>query len=137
MGGVTEEQRAFSIAHEPTGDFFYGRRYFVEKTRFWGYLREPRQSAHQAKLVIFLEDQKRSPDRMPEESASHQRYGFDQNTEYRIYGNYTGKTAYDPNTNQFLPVFRLRDYEAIDRQPGWLFRPTDHYDRRQFTLWSH
>jgi hypothetical protein len=71
MGGVTEEQRAFSIAHEPTGDFFYGRRYFVEKTRFWGYLREPRQSAHQAKLVIFLEDQKRSPDRMPEESASN------------------------------------------------------------------
>ena len=55
MGGPSAEVRAAEIASEPTGNFYYGRRYFVKKTRFWGYLRKPRQSADTAKLVIFNE----------------------------------------------------------------------------------
>ena len=39
----TVSDRKAQIAAEPRGDFYYGRRYFVEKTRFWGYLREPGQ----------------------------------------------------------------------------------------------
>lgn len=132
MGGPTAEERAASISNEATGDFFYGRRYYVKKTRFWGYLREPRKSAKKAKLVIFKEDRKHAPDRMFEVSSSG--YGHDQNYEYKIRGNYTGETAYDPNSNQFLPVFRLTGYELIDRNPGWLFSPSDHYDPIRVTL---
>ena len=67
MGGPLPEVRAAEIASEPTGNFYYGRRYFVKKTRFWGYLRKPRQSADTAKLVIFNESKKRNPDRLPEQ----------------------------------------------------------------------
>lgn len=134
MGGPTEAERQAQIASEPTGDFYYARRYYVEKTRFWGYLRKPRQSADSAKLVIFKEDRKRSPDRLPENGPPGARYGFDHNFQYRIRGNYTGEEAYDPNSNQFLPVFMLTGYEVVDRDPGWLFSPGDHYDRYTVTL---
>ncbi len=134
LGGPTVEERNAKIASEPTGDFYYGRRYYVEKTRFWGYLRQPRQSWSRAKLVIFREDKKKSPDRLPENGPPGQRYAFDNNYEYRIRGNYTGEQAYDPNSNQFLPVFMLSGYEVVDRQPGWLFRPDDRYDRYRITM---
>lgn len=136
MGGPTVEQRQAQIASEPTGDFYYGRRYYVEKTRFWGYLRKPRQSADQAKLVIFKETRKKNPDRLSESGPPGARYGFDNNYEYRIHGRYTGQEAYDPNSNQILPVFLLTDYTLVDRDPGWLFSPSDHYHQQRFTLWK-
>ena len=134
MGGPTAQERRASIANEPTGNFLYGRRYYVQKTRFWGYLRKPRQSATNAKLVIFREDRKRNPDRLPENGSPGARYGFDNNYEYKIRGNYTGETAYDPNSNQFLPVFMLTGYEVANRNPGWLFSPADHYNPYKITL---
>jgi len=134
MGGPTQAERSAAIASEPSGDFFYGRRYYVMKTRFWGYLRNPRQSASRAKLVIFDESQKKNPDRFSENGPEGARYGFDQNFEYRIRGRYTGEEAYDPNSNQFLPVFRLSGYDLVDRNPGWLFSPSDHYDPYSVTL---
>lgn len=126
------EERNARIASEPTGNFFYGRRYYVEKTRFWGYLRKPRQSWSRAKLVIMREDKKLTPDRLREGGSPG--YAFDNNYEYRIEGYYTGKEAYDPNSNQFLPEFMLTGYKLLDRQPGWLFRPDDRYDRYRITM---
>lgn len=134
LGGPTVEERNAAIASEPTGDFYYGRRYFVQKTRFWGYLRKPRQSAGRAKLVIMREDKKHVPDRMSESGPPGQRYSFDNNFEYRIRGYYTGQDAYDPNSNQFLPEFMLTGYEVVNRQPGWLFRPDDRYDPNRITM---
>ena len=134
MGGPTQEERQAAIASEPTGNFYYGRRYYVEKTRFWGYLREPRQSADKSKLVIFKENRRKNPDRLSEDGPPGARYGFDNNYEYRIYGNYTGEKAYDPNSNQILPVFALSDYQVVSRQPGWLFSPKDYYHSQRFTL---
>jgi hypothetical protein len=134
LGGPTVEERNARIASEPTGDFYYGRRYFVEKTRFWGYLRQPRQPWSRAKLVIMREDRKQTPDRLPETGPPGQRYAFDNNYEYRIRGYYTGKEAYDPNSNQFLPEFMLTGYELLDTRPGWLFRPDDRYDRLRITM---
>lgn len=134
LGGPTVEERNAKIAAEPGGDYYYGRRYFIEKTRFWGYLRKPGQSWNMAKLVIMREDQKRTPDRMSESGPPGQRYAFDNNFEYRIRGSYTGREAYDPNSNQFLPEFMLTGYEVVDRQPGWLFRPDDRYDRFRITM---
>ena len=135
MGGPTVEERDAQIACEPTGDFFYGRRYYVEKTRFWGYLRKPRQPWSLAKLVIFKEDQKTNPDRLHEDGPPGQRYGFDHNYEYRIRGHFTGREDYEPNSNQFLQEFRLTGYEVVNRNPGWLFRPNDRYNRFQITVY--
>jgi hypothetical protein len=134
LGGPTSEERNAKIASEPTGDFYYGRRYFVEKTRFWGYLRQPRQPWNRAKLVVLNEGRKHAPDRLPENGPPGERYTFDSNTEYRIRGNYTGQQVYDPNSNQTLPEFMLTGYEVVDRQPGWLFRPDDRYDRFRITM---
>lgn len=134
MGGPTIEERNERIMNEPTGNFYYGRRYFVEKTRFWGFLREPRQPWNKAKLVIFSEDKIHAPDRLPEDGPPGQAYAFDNNYEYRIRGHYTGKEVYEPNSNQFLQEFMLTGYEIVDRHPGWLFRPDDHYDRLRITM---
>lgn len=134
MGGPTVEERKARIAAEPTGDFFYGRRYFVNKTRFWGYVRKPRESWSRARLVVFNESSTHNPDRLPENGPTGQKYGFDQNHEYRIRGSYTGREVYEPNSNQFLPEFKLAGYELLDRNPGWLFRPDDRYDSVRITL---
>ena len=134
MGGPSVEVRAAEIASEPTGNFYYGRRYFVKKTRFWGYLRKPRQSADTAKLVIFNESKKRNPDRLPETGPPGERYGFDQNYEYKIYGYYTGDNVYEVNSNQILPEFMLTGYELVDRNRGWLFSPRDHYNPQYINL---
>jgi len=135
MGGPTAEARAAKIASEPAGDFYYGRRYFVYKTRFWGYLRKPREPWSRGKLVVFNESKKTNPDRLPENGPPGQRYAFDQNYEYRIRGYYTGKEVYEPNSNQFLPEFMLTGYEVADRSPGWLFRPDDRYDPTRITVY--
>ncbi|HCQ80207.1 MAG TPA: hypothetical protein DIV46_09555 [Verrucomicrobiales bacterium] len=129
----TVSDRKAQIAAEPRGDFYYGRRYFVEKTRFWGYLREPGQSANKARLVIFKESWKLNPDRLPELKGG-KAYGFDNNYEYRIYGRYTGRELYEPNSNQILPEFILTDYQLISRSPGWLFSPSDQYYPTRLSL---
>jgi len=134
MGGPSIEEREATIASEPTGDFYYGRRYVVEKTRFWGYVRKPRQPWSRAQLVMMREDRKTQPDRLPEDGPQGQRFGFDNNYEYRLRGHFTGREAYDPNSNQFLPEFMLTGYEVVDRNPGWLFTPQDRYDPNRITL---
>ncbi len=134
MGGPTVEERQLAIASEPSGDFFVGRRYHVEKTRFWGYVRKPRQPWNRSQLVMMREDSKTQPDRLPEDGPPGQRFGYDQNYEYRLRGQFTGRDAYDPNSNQFLPEFMLTGYELIDQNPGWLFTPQDRYDPRRLTL---
>ena len=134
MGALpTVETRKAQITAEPRGDFYYGRRYFVQKTRFWGYLREPGQSAKKAKLVIFNESRKRAPDRLPE-FGSGKNYAFDNNYQYRIYGRFTGRKLYEPNSDQILPEFLLTDYQLVSTNPGWLFSPADKYYPNRFTL---
>ena len=134
MGGPTQEERDAAIAAEPTGNFYYGRRYFVAKTRFWGYLRKPGEPWSSAKLVMINEAKQRVPDRLPEDGPEGQRYAHDANHEYRMYGEFTGRDAYDPNSNQILPEFMLTGYQLLDRKPGWLFSPKDRYDRYRITL---
>lgn len=134
MGNESTESRREKIRSEASGNFFYGRRYYVERTRFWGYLRKPRESANTAKLVVFSESQKHNPDRYHEDGPSGQRYGMDNNYEYKIYGSYTGRKVYEPNTNQVLPEFRLSSYELVDKKPGWLFSPNDRYNSKALTM---
>ena len=134
MGGPTVEERNARISAEPGGDYYVGRRYYVEKTRFWGYLRKPGQPWKNAKLVIMREDRTHNPDRLSENGQAGQRYGYDNNYEYRVRGNFTGRNDYDPNSDQVLPEFMAGGFEVVDRQPGWLFRPDDRYDRIRITM---
>ncbi len=133
----TPAVRSAQIANEEKGNFYYGRRYYVEKTRLWGYLRKPGQSYKSSKLVLINEDRKRQPDRLPENGSGNNRYGHDQNYEYKIYGSYTGRKAYDPNSNLFLPEFRLTNYQLINKNPGWIFNTNDYYDPTRVTLRSY
>lgn len=120
-----------AIAQEPAGNFFYGRRYFIPFTRFWGYVREPRERWSKAKLVIIDESQCKTPDRLPETRSKNKvagaDHGYDANYEYKLYGHFTGGKAYEPNTDQVLPVFKLTRYELLSKQPSWLFTPREKY----------
>ncbi len=134
MGGPDKEERKETIATEQTGDFYIGRRYHVNRTWWWGYLRRPRQPWSKAQLVVFNQNVKRAPDNLPQSGPSGAHYAYDNNYEYRIWGSFTGEDVYEPNSNQFLPEFRLTDYQLIDSDPGWLFHPSDHYDPLRLTL---
>lgn len=135
MQGPSVSERNASIANEPAGNYYIGRRYYVEKTRFWGYVRKPQQPWSSAKLVMLNESQKYAPDRLPEDGPTGSRYGHDTNYEYKLYGKYTGQSAYDPNSNQILPEFKLTGYELLKKDSGWLFTPKDRYDPVAITIY--
>lgn len=121
--------RRLAISAEPRGDWFIGRRYFIERTQFWGYIRRPGQSWDDSRLVMINESQKRVPDRLPEMPAGDgPAHGFDHNREYRMWGYFTGKTIYDPNSDLFLPEFMLTNWEVNNESPGWLFHPKEKMD---------
>ena len=128
MVAAQMETRRQAIANEPRGNWYIGRRYFIARTQFWGYVRRPGQSWDESRLTIFNEHQAIQPDRVLEDptdgSAAH---GFDHNYEYRLYGNFTGDTVYDPNSNLFLPEFKLTGSQLISPNPGFLFRPDERY----------
>jgi len=129
-GGPQNAARNAAILAEPRGDWFIGRRYFTNKVRYWGYLRRPGHLWDEAKLVVMDERRGiRTPDRLPEMPAGGgPAHGFDHNYEYRIWGDFTGETCYDPNSDRELPLFAARRYEVITTEPGYLFNPRDHYN---------
>lgn len=127
-------QREAQIAQEKPGDYYVGRRYYVPLTRFWGYLREPGKSWRTAKLVIMDESLTHTPDRGYEPPVKGATFGSDQNVEYIVRGQYTGESAYDPSTNQILPLFRASSYEARERNAGFLFKPSEEYNPEVLTL---
>lgn len=126
--------REAEIAREPAGNYFVGRRYYIPYTRFWGYLREPGKSWSTAGLVMMDERVCRTPDRGIEPPTEGAVYGTDNNVEYIVKGSYTGAKAYDPSTNQVLPVFRPTAFEVRNRQPGFLFVPSEKYEEERVTL---
>ena len=127
-------RREAEIAKEVTGDYYIGRRYHIPHTRFWGYMREPGQSWRTAKLVMMDERSCRVPDRGMEPPAENAIYGTDNNVEYIVKGAYTGTVAYDPSTNQVLPVFRPTGFEVRNSKPGYLFVPSEEYEAERVTL---
>ena len=84
------------------------------------------------------ESELKTPDRLPETDSSRKSYkkehGFDNNFEYVFYGQYTGKTAYEPNTNQILPVFKLKKWDLVSEEKGFLFTPKEKYNKEAVTL---
>lgn len=134
MKGPSVMQRHVDIQAEPKGNYFVGRRYYVEKTRFWGFVRKPRQPWNSSQLVLINESKTHAPDRFSENGRGNKRYGFDSNYEYELYGKFTGDKAYDPNSDQILPEFLLTGYKVKNPNPGWIFTPQDTYHSRRITL---
>ena len=130
--GPAVQARNAAILAEPRGDWYIGRRYFTEKCRYWGYLRRPGELWDNAQLVVM--DEMRgalTPDRVSEAPSDGSRaHGFDHNSEYRVWGSFTGRRCYDPNADLQLPVFAARKFELISERPGFLFSPKDRYDPR-------
>lgn len=124
-------KRAAEIAAEPPGDYWVGRRWWTEGTRFWGYLRRPGRPWSEAKLIIMNESGKRQPDRLPESPDTGPAHGFDHNYEYRVWGRFSGQEVYDPNSNLMLPEFVLQNYEVISTRPGFLFQPGEVYNPKR------
>jgi hypothetical protein len=122
--------RDAAIKAEPKGDYYIGRRYHTNGTRFWGYLRRPGELWEKSQLVVTKEDGVRNPDRVPEDPVSGPAHGFDHNYEYRVWGGFTGRKVYDPNADLELPLFRPTRWQLMDETPGFLFDPRDKYDPR-------
>jgi hypothetical protein len=127
--GQSVQLRNAAIRAEPRGDWYIGRRYFTNKVRYWGYLRSPGQLWDTAKLVVMDESRGvRTPDRLPEApSGGGRAHGYDHNYEYRIWGHYTGRVVYDPNSDREIPLFAPTRFEVISEHPGYLFSPKDKY----------
>ena len=126
---IISDQRAMAIAAEEPGDYWIGRRWWTKGTRFWGYVRRPRQQWQDSRLVMMYEGYKHTPDRLAEDplEAPGRVHGFDHNYEYRLQGNFSGAKIYDPNSDLILPEFVLRDYQLLNPSPGFLFRPDERY----------
>jgi hypothetical protein len=130
--GQAMAARSAQIAAEPRGDYYIGRRFYIERTHLWGYLRRPGESWDRARLVIMNERAQRVPDRLPESpSGTGLAHGYDHNREYRIQGRYTGKKVYDPNSNLILPEFELQRAAEMNSSPGWLFHPAERFNGNQ------
>ena len=116
------------IQAEPPGDYFIGRRYFKGSVfKFWGYVRKPGEPWKSAQLVVFNEKEKLSPDR------EQLRFGSDNNYEYRLYGNFSGQTVYEPASNGFYQEFILKKYELISTNPPPIFK-SQYNDRARAAL---
>lgn len=105
-----------SIANEPPGNYYVGRRFYRRNYFFWGYVRQPRQPWSTARLVMLNEQRKLAPDR--ETDAM----GFDNNYEYRLNGYFSGQTVYEPASNGFYPEFVLTGYKVLSNNPSRIFR---------------
>lgn len=124
---IARLERESRIATEPTGDFWIARRWYTKGTRFWGYVRRPRQPWAQAKLVMLNESQKLAPDRLPEAGGGSNSNGFDHNYQYKFWGHFTKGKVYDPNSDLILPEFKLSRFEQIDNKPGYVFEPWERH----------
>jgi hypothetical protein len=118
MSGIQEAKIAMQqrIAAEPPGDYFIGRRYYKIDFKFWGYIRRPGQPWSTAQLVMLNEKNKLAPDR------EQMNFGNDNNYEYKLYGEFSGQTVYEPASNGFYPEFILKNYELISANPAPIFK---------------
>jgi hypothetical protein len=117
-----------TIANEPPGNYFVGRRFYRKFYFFWGYIRQPRQPWSGAKLVMLNEQKMLAPDRQANKP------GFDSNFEYRLQGYFSGQTVYEPASNSFYPEFVLTGYKLISDHPPQIFRDPKALDSDRLSI---
>ncbi len=126
-----DAQRRAAIAAEPRGDYFVARRFHIDHTHFWGYVRRPGEPWFKSRLVVINERFCKIPDRLPEQPASGPAYGYNHNYEYHLWGEFSGRKVFDPNSNMVLPEFVLKSYKLVNQNPGYLFRPNERFNGSQ------
>ena len=105
-----------SIRTEVPGNYYIGRRLYKKDYKFWGFVRQPGQPWSSAKLVMLNEQSKLAPDR-----AAGQ-IGSDNDYEYKLIGEFSGQTVYEPASNGFYPEFVLKDAELRSSTPARIYR---------------
>jgi hypothetical protein len=115
-------ETAARISNETPGNYFIGRRYFKRNYKFWGYVRRPGQPWSTSQLVMLNEKQKLAPDR------AQVNFGADNNYEYKLYGDFSGDTVYEPASNGMYPEFVLKNYELLSTNPPPILK--SQYDGR-------
>jgi len=60
---------------------------------------------------MLNEQAKLAPDR------ALNKIGYDNNFEYKLYGNFSGQTVYEPASDSFYPEFVLQGFEIKDTNP--------------------
>jgi hypothetical protein len=65
---------------------------------------------------MMNEKQKLAPDRQIE------KFGSDQNYEYKLFGGFSGEKVYEPASNGIYPEFVLKDYQLISTNPPPIFK---------------
>ena len=101
-------------AESPGG--YIGRRYYKVDYKFWGFVRKAGQPWSTAKMVMLNEQQKLAPDR------EKGKIGEDNNYEYKLLGDFSGQTVYEPASNGFYPEFVLKGYELRSTTPASIYR---------------
>lgn len=104
-----------AILSEAPGNYYIGHRYFNPNYKFWGYLRKPGQPWRTARLVVLDENQVKAPDRVLNQ------FGADNDSEYRLYGQFAPKVVYEPASNHFYPHFMLTKIELIQPSAPSIF----------------
>jgi len=104
-----------AILQEAPGNYFVGRRMYKKDYKMWGWVREPGKPWKSAKLVMFNEQRKLSPDRERNE------IGSDNNYEYKLIGYFSGETVYEPASDGFYPEFVLQGYEIRNVSPSNIY----------------
>src|SRR3954469_5222704 len=102
-------------ASEGQGNYWIGRRYYKSDYKFWGFVRKPGQPWSSAKLVMLNEQAKLAPDR------AAGTFGSDNGYEYKLYGDFSGETVYEPASNGMYPEFVLKGYELRSMTPPRIF----------------
>jgi hypothetical protein len=105
-----------AIRQEEPGKYYVGRRYYKVDYKFWGFVRKPGQPWSTAKLVMMNEQTKLAPDR------ELGKLGSDNNYEYKLYGDFSGQTVYEPASNGFYPEFVLKAYELRNVSPVNIYK---------------
>ena len=67
-------------------------------------------------MVMLNEQQKLAPDR------EKGKIGEDNNYEYKLLGDFSGQTVYEPASNGFYPEFVLKGYELRSTTPASIYR---------------
>lgn len=100
-----------AIRSEEPGNYWIGRRFYKVDYKFWGWVRRPGEPWGKAQLVMLNEQQKLAPDR------ELGKIGSDNNYEYKLFGDYSGETVYEPASNGKYPEFVLKGYELRSVAP--------------------
>jgi hypothetical protein len=105
-----------AIAQEPKGAYYVGRRLYKVDYKVWGHIRRSGEPWSTAKLVMMNENVRLAPDRMGTQ------LGTDNGYEYKLTGEFSGDTVYEPASNGFYPEFVLRGAEVLSRTPAPIYR---------------